>query len=63
MRRGALAAVAAPDRKPFDMEREIDTTRDGTVIWQVDLRQPDGTVVDLAVDAYFGDVVRRSADD
>lgn len=43
-------------------EMEIDTTTDGTVIWQVDLRQPDGSVIEFNLDASSGAVIGQTAD-
>lgn len=44
-------------------EMEIDSTDDGTVIWQVDLRQSDGAAVEVNLDASSGDIVNQTSGD
>ncbi|UNX54753.1 PepSY domain-containing protein [Georgenia sp. TF02-10] len=44
-------------------EMEIDSTEDGTVVWQVELRQDDGSTVETLVDATTGDLVPAPAGD
>ncbi|MCM3660357.1 PepSY domain-containing protein [Georgenia satyanarayanai] len=38
-------------------EMEIDTRRDGTLVWEIELVQPDGTVIEVDVDAMTGELI------
>lgn len=53
------ALQAAADHQPHTTftEMEIDTNRDGVVVWQIELRRADGAEVEVEVDAQNGSVL------
>lgn len=51
--------MAAGDEGGSLSEMEIDSADDGSVVWQVELRQADGSVIEENLDAQSGEVVSR----
>ncbi|MDV3126857.1 PepSY domain-containing protein [Mycobacterium sp. 21AC1] len=53
----ALQAAAEHEPGTTFSEMEIDTNRDGALVWQIELRRADGSEVEVDVDARSGSVV------
>ncbi|WP_147262994.1 PepSY domain-containing protein [Geodermatophilus sp. TF02-6] len=62
-----ISAVEAVERVAREhggtlKEMEIDSTDDGTVVWQVEIAQSDGSEVEVDLNASTGEVVQTSGD-
>lgn len=51
--------IAAAEVDGSVSEMDIDRTSDGTVVWEVEMQQTDGSKVELKIDASTGEIVRR----